>query len=295
MNIENESLETPAEADLTLADKWILSAVNTLAKDVTENMDKFELGIAVQKVYDFIWDEFCDWYIEMAKYRIYHKEEAPKAANAALWTLKTVLGQALKMLHPFMPFVTEEIYAALVPEEDSLMMASWPVYAEERAYKEAERVVAHMKEIVRGIRNIRAEMNVENNRKTKVYIITEDRALSEGFAVLTDSVKPLMNAAEIFISGEKPALSDDAVSVVVPDASVYLPLEDLVDFEQERERLEKEEEKLKKEIQRAQGMLSNEKFVSKAPQAKVEEERGKLEKYTQMLTQVQERMAGLKK
>lgn len=175
------------------------------------------------------------------------------------------------------------------------MMASWPVYAEERAYKEAERVVAHMKEIVRGIRNIRAEMNVENNRKTKVYIITEDRALSEGFAVLTDSVKPLMNAAEIFISGEKPALSDDAVSVVVPDASVYLPLEDLVDFEQERERLEKEEEKLKKEIQRAQGMLSNEKFVSKAPQAKVEEERGKLEKYTQMLTQVQERMAGLKK
>ena len=135
-------------------------------------MDKFELGIAVQKVYDFIWDEFCDWYIEMAKYRIYHTEEAPKAANAALWTLKTVLGQALKMLHPFMPFVTEEIYAALVPEEDSLMMASWPVYAEERAYKEAERVVAHMKEIVRGIRNIRAEMNVANNRKTKVYVIT---------------------------------------------------------------------------------------------------------------------------
>jgi valyl-tRNA synthetase len=295
MNIENENLKKPEESALTLADKWILSSVNTLAKDVTENMDKFELGIAVQKVYDFIWDEFCDWYIEMAKFRIYHKEEAPEAANAALWTLKTVLGQALKMLHPFMPFVTEEIYEALVPEEESLMMSSWPVYTEERVYREAERVVGHMKEIVRGIRNLRAEMNVENNRKTKVYIVTEDVELQEGFGSLTDAVKPLMNAAEIFIAGEKPALLDDAVSVVVPDAVTYLPLEDLVDFEQERERLEKEEEKLKKEIKRAQGMLSNEKFVSKAPQAKVEEERKKLEKYTQMLTQVQERMAGLKK
>ncbi|MEJ8734120.1 MULTISPECIES: valine--tRNA ligase [Mediterraneibacter] len=295
MNIENENLKKPEESALTLADKWILSSVNTLAKDVTENMDKFELGIAVQKVYDFIWDEFCDWYIEMAKFRIYHKEEDPEAANAALWTLKTVLGQALKMLHPFMPFVTEEIYEALVPEEESLMMSSWPVYTEERVYREAERVVGHMKEIVRGIRNIRAEMNVENSRKTKVYIVTEDAKLQEGFGSLTDAVKPLMNAAEIFIAGEKPALSDDAVSVVVPDAVTYLPLEDLVDFEQERERLEKEEEKLKKEIKRAQGMLSNEKFVNKAPQAKVEEERKKLEKYTQMLTQVQERMAGLKK
>ncbi|MCU6746284.1 valine--tRNA ligase [Faecalicatena acetigenes] len=295
MNIENENLKKPEESALTLADKWILSSVNTLAKDVTENMDKFELGIAVQKVYDFIWDEFCDWYIEMAKFRIYHKEEDPEAANAALWTLKTVLGQALKMLHPFMPFVTEEIYEALVPEEESLMMSSWPVYTEERVYREAERVVGHMKEIVRGIRNIRAEMNVENSRKTKVYIVTEDAKLQEGFGSLTDAVKPLMNAAEIFIAGEKPALSDDAVSVVVPDAVTHLPLEDLVDFEQERERLEKEEEKLKKEIKRAQGMLSNEKFVNKAPQAKVEEERKKLEKYTQMLTQVQERMAGLKK
>ena len=295
MNIENENLKKPEESALTLADKWILSSVNTLAKDVTENMDKFELGIAVQKVYDFIWDEFCDWYIEMAKFRIYHKEEDPEAANAALWTLKTVLGQALKMLHPFMPFVTEEIYEALVPEEESLMMSSWPVYTEERVYREAERVVGHMKEIVRGIRNIRAEMNVENSRKTKVYIVTEDAKLQEGFGSLTDAVKPLMNAEEIFIAGEKPALSDDAVSVVVPDAVTYLPLEDLVDFEQERERLEKEEEKLKKEIKRAQGMLSNEKFVNKAPQAKVEEERKKLEKYTQMLTQVQERMAGLKK
>ena len=295
MNIENENLETPTEEDLTLADKWILSAVNTLAKDVTENMDKFELGIAVQKVYDFIWDEFCDWYIEMAKYRIYHKDEEPKAANAALWTLKNVLGQALKMLHPFMPFVTEEIYSALVPEEESLMMSSWPVYTEERAYPEEERVVSRMKDIVRGIRNIRAEMNVENNRKTNVYVVSADEGLRGGFAALTDSVKPLMNASQIIIEAQKPDIGEDAVSVVVPDASVYLPLQDLVDFEQERERLSKEEERLKKEIKRAEGMLKNEKFVSKAPAAKVEEERAKLEKYTQMLAQVQERMAGLKK
>lgn len=295
MNIENEQLAKPEISELAEADKWILSKVNTLAKDVTENMDKFELGIAVQKVYDFVWDEFCDWYIEMAKFRIYHKEENPQAANCALWTLKTVLGQALKMLHPFMPFVTEEIYSALVPEEESLMISNWPVYQEELNFAASENIVDHMKEIIRGIRNIRAEMNVENGRKTKVYIVTEGRELCSGFAALTDSVKPLMNASEIFISQEKQGIAEDAVSIVVPDASVYLPLEDLVDFEQEMERLKKEEEKLTKEIARAKGMLANEKFVSKAPEAKVREEKEKLEKYSQMLSQVQERMAGLKK
>lgn len=295
MNIENEQLTKPGISELAEADKWILSKVNTLAKDVTENMDKFELGIAVQKVYDFVWDEFCDWYIEMAKFRIYHKEENPQAANCVLWTLKTVLGQALKMLHPFMPFVTEEIYSALVPEEESLMISNWPVYQEELNFAASEDIVDHMKEIIRGIRNIRAEMNVENGRKTKVYIVTEGRELCSGFAALTDSVKPLMNASEIFISQEKQGIAEDAVSIVVPDASVYLPLEDLVDFEQEMERLKKEEEKLTKEIARAKGMLANEKFVSKAPEAKVREEKEKLEKYSQMLSQVQERMAGLKK
>ena len=295
MNIENEQLAKPEISELAEADKWILSKVNTLAKDVTENMDKFELGIAVQKVYDFVWDEFCDWYIEMAKFRIYHKEENPQAANCALWTLKTVLGQALKMLHPFMPFVTEEIYSALVPEEESLMISNWPIYQEELNFAASENIVDHMKEIIRGIRNIRAEMNVENGRKTKVYIVTESSDLCRGFEALNDSVKPLMNASEIFISQEKQGIAEDAVSIVVPDASVYLPLEDLVDFEQEMERLKKEEEKLTKEIARAKGMLANEKFVSKAPEAKVREEKEKLEKYSQMLSQVQERMAGLKK
>ena len=295
MNIENEEVTMPAAADLDVADKWILSKVNTLAKDVTENMDKYELGIAVQKVYDFIWDEFCDWYIEIAKFRIYHKDENPAAANCALWTLKHVLSQGLKMLHPFMPFVTEEIYDALVPEEESLMISSWPVYTEEYNFADAENIMDHMKEIIRGIRNIRAEMNVANGRKTKVYIVTEAADLREGFTTLKDSVKPLMSATEIIIMDKKEGIADDAVSIVVPDATVYLPLQDLVDFEQEKERLKKEEEKLTKEIARARGMLSNERFVSKAPEAKVQEEKDKLEKYTQMLEQVQERMKGLQK
>ena len=296
MNMKDETvIEKPDDAMFTPADRWILSAVNTLAKDVTENMDKYELGIAVQKVYDFIWDEFCDWYVELAKDRIYHAEEDPKAAECALWVLKTVLGQALKLLHPFMPFITEEIYSALVPEEESLMMSDWPKYREEWNFPADEDVMEHVKAIVKGIRNIRSEMDVPNNRKTKVYIVSTDDKVCEGIPALAGSVKPLMMANEIIIQPDKAGIADSAVSVVVPDAVVYLPLEDLVDFEQERERLAKEEVRLNKEIKRAQGMLSNEKFVSKAPAAKVQEERDKLEKYTQMLEQVKERIAGLGK
>lgn len=293
MNMKEEGITEPDASLLTTADKWILSRVNTLAKDVTENMDKFELGIAVQKVYDFVWDEFCDWYVEMAKYRIYHAEENPEAANCALWVLKTVLGNALKLLHPFMPFITEEIYGALVPEEESLMMSSWPVYKTEWNFPEDEAAVDHIKDITRGIRNMRAEMNVPNNRRTKVFVISEDARLLAGVEALKDSVLPLMLANEIVTDTEKTEIAEDAVSIVVPGATVYLPLEDLVDFEQELERLRKEEEKLTKEIARAKGMLSNERFVSKAPEAKVQEEKDKLEKYTQMLANVQERITGL--
>ena len=288
-------VEKPEDALLTPADRWILSAVNTLAKDVTENMDKFELGIAVQKVYDFIWDEFCDWYVELAKYRIWHAEEDQAAANCVLWVLKTVLGQALKLLHPFMPFITEEIYLALVPEEESLMMSSWPVYKEEWNFPADENVMEHIKAITKGIRNVRAEMDVPNSRKTKVYVVCQDEALCNGIEGMTESVKPLMNANEIIIEQTKEGVADNAVSVVVPDAVVYLPLEDLVDFEQELERLKKEEDRLNKEIKRAEGMLANERFVSKAPADKVQAERDKLEKYTEMLAQVKERMEGLGK
>ena len=294
MNLEGMEVTKPAISDLAPEDKWILSAVNTLTKEVTENMDKFELGIAVQKVYDFIWDEFCDWYIELVKYRIYHSDENYKSANAALWTLKTVLGNALKMLHPFMPFVTEEIYSALVPEEKSLMMSDWPQFSEDWCYADAENITDHMKEVIRGVRNARAEMNVPPSRKAKVYVVCEDEKLCEGFEELTTCACPLMSASELAVQADKAGIADDAVSIVVPDASVYVPLEELIDFEQEIERLTKEEEKLTKEINRAKGMLSNEKFVSKAPQAKVDEEKAKLEKYTQMMEQVKERLEALK-
>ena len=293
MNMKENVIERPDEKLLTPADRWILSKVNTLTKDVTENMDKFELGIAVQKVYDFIWDEFCDWYVELAKYRIYHAEEDPAAADCVLWVLKTVLGQALKLLHPFMPFITEEIYSALVPEEESLMMSSWPKYTEELCFPADENVMEHVKAVTRGIRNMRSEMDVPNSRKTKVYMICGDAAICEGIESFKESVMPLMMANDIIIRPTKEGVDDNAVSIVVPDAVVYLPLDELVDLEQERERLTKEEERLNKEIRRAEGMLSNEKFVSKAPAAKVQEERDKLEKYTQMLAQVKERMAGL--
>ena len=295
MNMDENGVEEPDEALLNPADRWILSRVNTLAKDVTENMDKFELGIAVQKVYDFIWDEFCDWYVELAKFRIYHKEEDPKSAECVLWTLKTVLGQALKLLHPFMPFITEEIYGALVPEEESLMMSSWPKYKEGWNFPAEEKLMDRVKAMTRGIRNMRAEMDVPNNRKTKVYIVSEDTEIRAGIELFKASVMPLMLASDIIVSEEKQGVDDNAVSIVVPDAVVYLPLEDLVDFEQEMERLTKEEERLTKEIKRAEGMLANERFVSKAPEAKVQEERDKLDKYTQMLAQVRERMAGLKR
>ena len=295
MNMEDKTITTPDLGELTPTDKWILSKVNTLAKDVTENMDKFELGIALQKVYDFIWDEFCDWYIELAKYRMYHVDEDAKAANATLWTLKTVLANGLKLLHPFMPFVSEEIYSALVPEEESLMMSTWPQYKEEWNFAAEENVVEHMKEVIRGVRNVRAEMNVAPSRKAKAFIVCENETLRNGLEEIKISSAPLMNASEIVIQSDKEGVAEDAVSVVVTDAVVYLPLAELVDFEQEIERLKKEEAKLEKELARVNGMLGNEKFISKAPEAKINEEKAKLEKYTQMMEQVKERLAGLQK
>ena len=295
MNMEGKEITVPAKEDYSVADRWIRSKVNTLTKDVTENMDKYELGIAVQKVYDFIWDEFCDWYIELAKYPIYHAKENEKAANAALYTLKTVLADALKLLHPFMPFVTEEIYSALVTEEESLMISSWPVYESAHCDKEAEEIMDHMKEVIRGVRNARAEMNVPPSRKAKVYVTCESEVLRNGFEAIKFLASPLMSASEFAAQADKAGIAENAVSIVVPDATVYVPLEELIDFEQEIERLQKEEARLVKELARVNGMLNNEKFMSKAPEAKIQEEKDKLETYTQMMNQVKERLTQLKK
>ena len=294
MNLGDEQPTKPEAADLLPVDRWILSKVNTLAKDVTENMDKYELGIAVQKVYDFIWEEFCDWYIEIAKVRLYKKEENPKAANAALWVLKTVLANALKMLHPYMPFITEEIFCTLCPEEETIMLAPWPEYTEEWNFAKEEADVETIKVLVKGIRNIRSEMNVPPSRKAKYFIVSPDADLCELFASHKDIYSQLISASEIDVQADKAGIPEDAVSVVIPNVVVYIPLEELVDMAKERERLEKEKAKLAKELARSNGMLNNEKFLSKAPQAKVDEEKAKLEKYKQMMEDVENRLAQLK-
>ena len=294
MNLEDKKLTQPADFKVRPADRWIMSKCNNLVKDVTENMDKFELGIALSKIYDFIWDEFCDWYIEIAKYRIYHADEDPESANDALWTLREVLKKGLKLLHPYMPFVSEEIYSKLVPEEESLMMSDWPQYDESWNYPIAENIAEHYKEIIRGIRNVRAEMNVPKNRKATAYVVCEDAQLCTGLEMLRQAARNMAAVNDLIIQHDTVGIPEDAVSIVVPDATVYLPLEELIDFDQELERLTKEEARLSKEIARAEGMLSNEKFVSKAPEAKVQEEREKLETYRQMMEQVQERLESLK-
>ncbi len=293
MNLEKA--EVPAEInleDLTAADKWIISKFNTVAKDVTDNMEKFELGIAVQKVYDFIWEEFCDWYIEMVKPRLYNDEDTTKAA--ALWTLKTVLGEALKLLHPYMPFVTEEIFCTLNPEEESIMISAWPEWKKEWNFEEEENSVEMMKEAVRSIRGVRTEMNVPPSKKAKVYVVSDDADVRETFEHGKVFFATLGSASEVLVQENKDGIADDAVSAVMSQAVIYIPFTELVDIEKEIQRLEKEEQRLVKELARVNGMLKNERFISKAPQAKIDEEKAKLEKYTQMMEQVEERLAQLK-
>jgi len=293
MNLGDEDPKEPAADDLWPVDRWILSRVNTLAKDMTENMDKFELGIAVQKVYDFIWEEFCDWYIELAKARLYKKEEDPKAANTALWVLKTVLTNALKMLHPFMPFVTEEIYCTLNPEEETIMTASWPEYTDAWSFPTAEEAVANIMNLVKGVRNMRAEMDVPPSRKVNYIVVSDSEGVREHCEVLKREYQSLISAANIIVQADRAGIPEDAVSVVIPHAVVYVPLQDLVDVEKEKARLEKEKARLEKELKRSHGMLSNEKFTSQAPAAKVQEERDKLAKYEQMMEEVKQRLAQL--
>ena len=277
---------------LTGADKWILSKVNTLAQDVTANMDKFELGIAVQKLYDFIWEEFCDWYIEMVKPRLYNEEDQTKAA--ALWTLKTVLTNALKLLHPYMPFITEEIYRNLTGEE-SIMISAWPEFKAEWNFQKEEAEVELIKEAVRSIRNVRSSMNVPPSKKAHVIVVSEKPQVREVFEGSKAFFGTLSYASQVTVQEDKSGIGEDAVSALIPDAAVYMPFAELVDLEKEIERLKKEEERLTKELARVNGMLSNEKFISKAPQSKIDEEKEKLEKYTQMMNQVKEHLAALVK
>lgn len=310
MNLDQTQggITEPKASDFETADKWILSRINQVTKDVTENMDKFELGIAVQKVYDFIWDEFCDWYIEFVKPRIWmtpekiaekgltgpEAEQATASRNAALWTLKTVLSDGLKLLHPYMPFITEEIYCTLHPEADSIMISAWPTFTEDRVDAAAEEAMTRVMDLIKGLRNVRNEMNVPPSRKAELYIVSEVEAVRDTFASLVPTYKTLAMASLVKTQADKTGIADDAVSVVIPDATVFMPLSDLVDMEKEKERLEKEEKRLQGELKRSHGMLNNERFLSKAPAKKVLEEKEKLAKYEQMLFDVQARLADMK-
>lgn len=293
MNIEKADLSQVSLEDLTPADKWILSKANTLVKEVTDNMENYELGIAVSKLYDFIWEEFCDWYIEMVKPRLYNDEDSTKAA--ALFTLKNVLTTVLKLLHPYMPFITEEIFCNMQQEEESIMVSDWPVFKEEFNFKSEEQEVEAIKTAVRNIRNLRADMNVPPSKKATVYVVSEKEEIRRIFEHSKVFFATLGYASEVLVQEDKTGIAEDAVSTVIPDAVIYIPFAELVDIEKEIARLEKEAGRLAGEIKRAKGMLSNEKFVSKAPEAKVQAEKDKLEKYTAMAEQVKERLQQLKK
>ncbi len=301
-----------AAPQLTLADKWILSRVNDLAREVTVNLDKYELGIAMQKVYDFVWEEFCDWYIEMVKARLWDDED--ETHTAAVWTLKTVLVQSLKLLHPYIPFITEEIFCNLLDDnetvtvaqmhpdgtvtesestERSIMISSWPVYRPAWNFAKEEAEVETIKEAVRAIRTVRTSMTVSPSRKAHVYVVSGDQELLDIFARSKAFFALLGYASEVSLQTDKTGIPEDAVSAVIARAVIYIPLKELVDVEKEIERLRKEEERLKGELARVDGLLGNERFVSKAPAAKIAEEHEKKQKYEQMMEQVKERLAQL--
>ena len=294
MNMEGKTgIETGAE-HLQPVDKWILSRLNNVVREVTDNMENFELGIAVQKVYDFIWDEFCDWYIEMVKPRLYAQDDAD-SQNAALWTLRTVLLDALKLLHPYMPFVTEEIFCAVQSEEESIMISSWPVYQQDRRFEKEEKQIELIKDAVRGVRNVRTQMNVPMSRKAHIFVVSDKAAVRDVFTEGKLFFASLAGASEVTCQEDKKGIATDAVSVVVPNATLYIPFAELVDIAQEIERLEKEKQRLTGELERVNGMLNNERFMSRAPEQKIAQEKAKLEKYAQMMAQVEERLAQLKK
>ena len=294
MNFDEEVDFSKADpAQCTVADKWILSRLNTVAREVTENLEKYDLAIGLQKIYEFIWEEFCDWYIEMVKPRLYDKE-APGRLEA-LKTLNDVLVGAMKLLHPYMPFITEEVYSHLVTGDESVMISAWPSYTEGILHPEEERTFATAMDVIRAVRNIRAEMNIPTGRKAKGILVTENEALIEAFRTEETNFKRLATLSGIAIQPDRTGIEDTAVAAVVDGAEVYLPLADLVDLDKEIERLEKERANLMNEVVRVGNKLENESFVAKAPPAVIEAERGKQRMYGEMLSKIEERLEGFRK
>ena len=276
---------------LTAEDKWILSKVNRLSKEMAINIDNYDLGVATQRIYDFIWNEFCDWYIELVKTRLY--DENCETTQEALFTLKTVLEYSLKMLHPIMPFVTDEIYSTLNPNDESIMISNWPQYTKDYDFEKEENEIEMLKSIITEIRNIRNNMNVHPSKKSKLIFVTEkyESLLNESRAFM----ERLGYANEITIQKDKNSIPANAMSIMQKDLELYIPFEDLVDIEAEIERLNKEKETAKSELSRAQGMLSNEKFVSKAPEKLINAEKEKVQKYTELIEKIETRLNELSK
>ena len=274
---------------LCYEDKWILSKLNKLIKETTINLNNYDLGVWTQKVYDFIWGEFCDWYIEMVKPRLYDKEN--KTREAAQYTLNKVLGDSLKLLHPIMPFITEEIYTKLYNNDESIMISSWPKYSEEFNFANEEKQIEKIKQIIIGIRNIRTNMNVHPAKKSTLIFVTEND--EEMIINSQEFIKKLGFADKIIVQGNKNNIPQNAMSVLSEELEVYLPFDELVDIEEEKKRLQGEKQKLEAEVERASKMLSNPGFVNKAPENKIKEEKEKLERYKQMLENVEERLSKL--
>lgn len=293
MNLKDTVPKKPDKEELELPDRWIISKYNRLVQEVTENLEKYELGIAVQKLYDFIWSEFCDWYIELAKPRLYDQENEQQR-ETVLYTLTYVLSNSLKLLHPFMPFITEEIWQHLPHEGDSIMISPWPEYNENEVDAEAEDQMEAIMNAIRSIRNVRAEMEVHPSQKAQVIIVP-----SQGYKDVFEEGKiyfeRLAYASKVVLKNSESDIPENSVSAVTDKAQIFMPLEDLVDFDKEMARLNKEKETLKKEIARAEGKLANENFVKKAPPAVVEEERQKLKKYLDMMDKVNDRIEALNK
>lgn len=292
MNLDRDIMNKYIDVkDYSLADKWILSRMNGLVKEVTENMEKYELGIALQKVHDFLWTEFCDYYIELVKPVLYGEDE--KSKGIVFNVLYKVLNTGLKLLHPVMPFITEEIYTHLSTETESITIASWPKYDESLVNEKSEKDMEFIMEAIKALRNLRASMNVPPSRKAKIIAYISEEA-KDAFINGAAYLEKLASASEVTFIDNKDNLAENLVSVVVKGGELFLPLLDLVDREKELDRLNKEKDKLEKEIDRVEKKLSNEKFVSKAPEAVVNEEKAKGEKYKEMLNAVLERISALK-
>ena len=277
------------EDNLCYEDKWILSKLNILVQEVSNNIEKYDLGVASQKIYDFIWNEFCDWYIEIVKLRLYDKEN--KTRKSAQYVLNKVLCDALKLLHPIMPFITEKIYTKLYNEDESIMISSWPKYEKKYNFKDEEQKIEKIKEIIIGIRNIRNNMNVHPSKKSKLVFVTEE------YKNVIENSKTFLEklgfANEIIVQNDKAGIDSNAISILLDGIETYIPFEELVDLEAEKQRLQEEKQKLIYEVERCEKMLSNPGFVNKAPEVKVNAEKEKLEKYKAMLENTEERLKNL--